>query len=123
VLKGFLQRATTLWERYRGDLDQFTYSLGIELAATGNMERLQTGFRWLHTSHPDIQIFFSPDPAKPSYGMLPQSRFGFYEPVKTHVWYLSVENLSQMRESLASFSADARKFCEGASACLGVATE
>lgn len=123
VIKGFLHRALGYWERYRGDLDQFTYRLGIEMSATGHMQKTSTGYCWAHTSHPDIKVFFSPDPEKPGYGMLPQFKFGFYEPVKAHVWYLSTDNLSSMSSAVATFSADARKFCEGASACLGLVTE
>ena len=121
VIKGFLQRASMIWERYRGDLDHFAYRLGIEMAATGTMTKTDTGYCWTHTSHPDIQVHFSPDPNKPGYGMLPQVRLGFYAPVKMHVWFMSMPNLAQLRESVAEFSHTARTFCEGASACMVVA--
>lgn len=120
VIKGFLQRTAMVWERYRGDLDHFTYRLGIELAATGTMVKTDTGYCWAHTSHPDIQVHFSPDPNKPAYGMLPQVRMGFYAPVKMHAWFVSMPNLAQLRESVAEYSKTARTFCEGASACMTV---
>lgn len=119
VLKGFLSRANMYWERYRGDLDQFAFRLGLELAATGTMNKTDFGWCWTHTSHPDIQVCFSPDNRKPGFGQLPQSHFGFYSSIKTHEWYVSTENLTQMHGAIAQFSADARRFCEGASACFG----
>jgi hypothetical protein len=119
ILKGLLQKCATLWERYRGDLEQFSYRLGVEMSSTAHVQRYEQGYSWTHTAHPEIRMFFSPDPVKPGYGMLPQSRFGWYEPVGTHQWFISIEGLTQMRDGLAKFSHEARSYCEGASACFG----
>lgn len=120
ILNGALQRAITLWERYRGDLEQFAYRYGIEMAATGTMTKVDDMHVWTHTSHPDVQLVFSLDPEKPTYGLLQQSRLGFYPVKKTHTWYLSVENLTQLRAGIEDYSASAQRFCHGASACFGV---
>jgi hypothetical protein len=119
VLKGVLQNAMTLWERYRGDLEQFQYRLGIKCAPYGHMTRYDSGYCWTHTANPSVQIFFSLDPEPAEYGMPPRARFGFYAPTKLHQWDLTVENLARFYNDVGAFSHEARKFCEGASACFG----
>jgi hypothetical protein len=121
ILKGFLQTAMTLWERYVGDLEQFQYRLGIKCASYGHMSRYDSGYCWTHTTSPGIQVFFSPDLKPPEYGMPPRARFGFYQASQLHQWDLNVENLAHFRNEATVFSHEARKFCEGASACFGKA--
>lgn len=121
LLKGLLSKVAQFWERYRGDLEQFTYKLGVAMASTGQMERLADGrgWCWHHAQHSDVVMYFSPDTQPVGYGMLPQARFGFYAPASMHRWYMNSETLAELRDGIAKFEHDARDFCKGASACFG----
>ncbi len=119
ILKDLLQRCATLWERYRGDLEQFSYRLGVETSGTAHVSRMDTAYCWTHTAHPDIRMFFSPDPVPTGYGRMPQSRYGWYPAPATHKWEMSVTSFAQMRADIIAFSKQAVNYCEGASACFG----
>lgn len=119
IFKDLLQRCATLWERYRGDLEQFSYRLGVETSGTAHVSRLDTSYCWMHTAHPELCMYFSPDPAPTGYGRIPQARFGWYVPSSTHQWDMSVTSLIKMRADIVAFSKEATTYCEGASACFG----
>lgn len=118
ILNSLLQRTMFFWEQYNGDLPHFAHKLALDLAATGTMVQTNYGFYWQNTIHPEIKIFFSSEHTPAGYGIIPKARFGFYDLVKTHIWQLTPSNLSQMSQSLTTFSSDAYNFCEGASACF-----
>lgn len=120
LLKAFFQQAMTYWERYAGDLEQFQYRLGIQLASSGHMARHPQSYSWTSATDPTVQVWMSPDPTPPGFGMPPRAKFGFFDDPRTHQWSLTVANIAKFRDDVSAFSHEAREFCKGASACFGV---
>jgi hypothetical protein len=122
IQNGFFTKAMTLWERYRGDLEQFTYRLSIDLAAVGTMERLTDEmrplkFRW-HTieQSKEFVVWFSTDSKPTPLGAERKFYIGFNENAATHVYELSMPILSELRDRVLMHNQQVATFCEDSSA-------
>lgn len=119
LLISMLAKATAMWERYNGDLEQFAYRLSTEFASSTTMVRKDNGvFVWIKPNHADTLIAFSESREKPKYGMPPAAYFGFYEAASTHTWKMTPHNLHTIRTNISNFIVQAESFIKRATDCL-----
>lgn len=121
ILLDVLDKIEKYWERYRGDSEQFTYRLGLELAAVGTMHQTDTGWHWSHSTHKDINVYFTPVHETPEYGQLPELCIGYYRNSIDSLYStsLSVEYVERTKRRLMACNAGNQTFCEKASLCFG----
>ena len=118
TLRGFLQQAGQVSERYTGDLNQMMYRLGVQMAAVGIMVELEHFWCWSPSIDPGVVVYFSRDTAPPDWLETPKIFIGFNQDISLHHWELTQPNLMAIREQLKVFAAQAQSFCADLNSCF-----